>query len=44
MIIHRLGPDGWKEEWFEEVQGLLERDAGWGWKGFWECVKKNLEV
>jgi len=43
MIISRLG-DQWKREWVEEVQGLLERDAGWGWKGFWECVKRNLDV
>jgi len=44
MIISRLGPDEWKREWIEEVQGLLERDAGWGWRGFWECVGKNLDV
>jgi len=31
-------------EWCEEVQGLLERDAGWGWKGFWEMVRDNLKV
>jgi len=43
MIISRLG-DQWKREWIEEVQGLLERDAGWGWRGFWECVKRNLDV
>ena len=46
MIIERLGSDnpGWQKEWVEEVQGLLERDAGWGWRGFWECVERNLEV
>ena len=43
MIIARLG-DRWKREWVEEVQGLLERDAGWGWGGFWECVKRNLDA
>lgn len=43
MIISRLG-DQWKREWVDEVQGLLDRDAGWGWKGFWECVRKNLDV
>jgi hypothetical protein len=31
-------------EWIEEVQGLLERDAGWGWRGFWDCVRGNLDV
>jgi len=46
MILERLGSDdpGWQKEWIEEVQGLLERDAGWGWRGFWECVERNLEV
>jgi hypothetical protein len=43
MIISRLG-DNWKREWVEEVQGLLERDAGWGWRGFWECVERNIDV
>jgi hypothetical protein len=47
MILLRLGPDpgsGWEEEWTSEVQGLLEMDAGWGWRGFWECVCKNVTV
>lgn len=46
MIIERLGCESgdWEVEWIEEVQGLLERDAGWGWVGFWECVKRNLLV
>ena len=45
MIQSRLGMDGpWEEEWVEEVQGLLERDAGWGWKGFWEMLQRNVEV
>jgi hypothetical protein len=44
MIISRLGPDEWRKEWIEEVQGLLERDAGWGWRGFWKCVRMNLDV
>ncbi|CAK9784586.1 Clavaminate synthase-like protein [Cutaneotrichosporon oleaginosum] len=49
-IKTRLGdavlPDGrkaWEAEWAEEVDGLLARDAGWGWKGFWACVRNNLE-
>lgn len=32
----------WEVEWAEEVQGLLERDSGWGWKGFFETVLRNL--
>lgn len=47
MILLRLGPhptSGWEEEWTTEVQGLLEMDAGWGWRGFWECVYKNITV
>jgi hypothetical protein len=44
MIISRLGPNEWRQEWVGEVQGLLERDAGWGWNGFWDCVGKNLDV
>ncbi|TYJ57249.1 hypothetical protein B9479_001982 [Cryptococcus floricola] len=46
MIIDRLGTkDGsWEKEWFDEVQSLLEMDAGWNWKGFWVTVKKNLEM
>lgn len=47
MIQQRLGahPDsGWEEEWVEEVQKVLEMDAGWGWKGFWETVRMNLLV
>ena len=31
-------------EWVQEVQGLLERDAGWGWQGFWEMILRNLQV
>ncbi|WVF67688.1 hypothetical protein IAT40_002447 [Kwoniella sp. CBS 6097] len=45
MIIERLGSEGheWEGEWVEEVQGLLERDAGWGWRGFWETIAKNIK-
>ncbi|WWC93230.1 hypothetical protein V866_000063 [Kwoniella sp. B9012] len=44
MIIQRLGSEGdaWEKEWVEEVQSLLERDAGWNWKGFWQTVAKNV--
>ncbi|BEI89300.1 uncharacterized protein CcaverHIS019_0206620 [Cutaneotrichosporon cavernicola] len=48
-IKARLGntmlPDGtraWEAEWAEEVDGLLARDAGWGWEGFWMCVRDDL--
>jgi hypothetical protein len=34
----------WEEEWTEEVQKVLEMDAGWAWKQFWECVERNLKV
>lgn len=45
MIQSRLGEgEGWKEEWVGEVQKLLGMDAGWGWVGFWDCVRRNLEV
>ncbi|WVR09309.1 hypothetical protein IAU60_006374 [Kwoniella sp. DSM 27419] len=45
MIIERLGTedDVWEREWTDEVQGLLERDAGWGWRGFWEAIRDNLQ-
>lgn len=46
MIIARLGAkdDQWEKEWFQEVQNLLQMDAGWGWRGFWETIMKNLKV
>jgi len=45
MIQQRLGMDGlWETEWVEEVQGLLERDAGWGWNGFWSTIRRNVLV
>lgn len=45
MIKQRLGEGGpWREEWVEEVQALLERDAGWGWRGFWKTVRRNVKV
>jgi hypothetical protein len=52
MIQFRLGTDpgiesdvpDWEVEWVHEVQTLLEMDAGWGWKGFWECVRYNVIV
>ncbi|ORX38180.1 hypothetical protein BD324DRAFT_619872 [Kockovaella imperatae] len=44
MIQQRLGKNGpWEEEWVEEVQGLLERDAGWGWSGFWDMIWANTQ-
>lgn len=50
-IKARLGdsrlPDGtleWEAEWAAEVEGLLARDAGWGWEGFWTCILGNMKV
>ena len=45
MIQQRVGLQGpWEEEWVEEVQGLLERDSGWGWRGFWQMVLRNVKA
>ncbi len=45
MIQERVGIQGdWQREWSNEVQKLLEMDAGWGWKGFWQMIQKNFEV
>jgi hypothetical protein len=47
MIQERLGTgpgSTWEKEWSEEVQGLLARDAGWGWSGFWDMVERNVIV
>lgn len=46
MIIERLGAkdDQWEKEWLQEVQNLLQMDAGWDWRGFWETIMKNLKV
>ncbi|KAJ9128045.1 hypothetical protein QFC24_000336 [Naganishia onofrii] len=35
-------PLSWEKEWFEQVQSLLEMDAGWGLRGFWSMVLYNL--
>lgn len=34
----------WEVEWLEQVQSLLEMDAGWGLRGFWAMVAYNLQV
>jgi hypothetical protein len=34
----------WEVEWLEQVQKLLEMDAGWGLRGFWAMVAYNLQV
>jgi hypothetical protein len=34
----------WEVEWVDEVQKVLEMDAGWGLKGFWDMVLYNLKV
>jgi hypothetical protein len=34
----------WEVEWLDQVQSLLEMDAGWGLRGFWGMVLHNLRV
>lgn len=34
----------WEVEWVDEVQKVLEMDAGWGLRGFWDMVLYNLQV
>ncbi len=34
--------DGWRDEWVETVQRVVEQDMGWAWAGFWEMVEINL--
>lgn len=34
----------WEFEWLNQVQSLLEMDAGWGLRGFWGMVLHNLRV
>jgi hypothetical protein len=34
----------WEIEWLNQVQNLLEMDAGWGLRGFWGMVLYNLRV
>ena len=34
----------WEVEWVDEVQKVLEMDAGWGLRGFWDMVLYNLKV
>lgn len=38
------GIQNWEVEWVEQVQKLLEMDAGWGLRGFWVMVAYNLRV
>ena len=45
LVQERVGIDGpWQQEWVQEVQTLLAMDAGWGWQGFWETVRRNILV
>lgn len=32
----------WEVEWVEQVQSLLEMDAGWNFRGFWDMMLYNL--
>jgi hypothetical protein len=34
----------WEVEWVDEVQKVLEMDAGWALAVFWDMVLYNLEV
>jgi hypothetical protein len=34
----------WEREWVQEVQKLLEMDAGWDWLGFLTTVLANVKV
>jgi hypothetical protein len=34
----------WEEEWMEEVQKLLEMDAGWNWLVFFKTIRNNMIV
>lgn len=34
----------WEVEWVDEVQKVLEMDAGWALAVFWDMVLFNLEV
>ncbi len=34
----------WEVEWVEQVQSLLEMDAGWNFRGFWDMMLYNLRV
>jgi hypothetical protein len=34
----------WEVEWVDEVQKVLEMDAGWGLAVFWDMVLHNLEA
>lgn len=43
MIQQRLG-DEWELEWVEEVQKVLEMDAGWALQSFAEMIRYNIQV
>ncbi|KAI0954172.1 hypothetical protein AcV7_007480 [Taiwanofungus camphoratus] len=34
--------DGWKHEWVQIVQDVVEKDAGWNWLTFWRMVLHAL--
>lgn len=38
------GGEEWKREFYELVQDVAVKDAGWAWKGFWEMVLRNLQL
>ncbi|GAA5922364.1 hypothetical protein JCM3775_005704 [Rhodotorula graminis] len=36
------GEDGWRREWEETVDGLVERSEGWSWPTFWRMTLNTL--
>ncbi|GAA5931818.1 uncharacterized protein JCM15063_001576 [Sporobolomyces koalae] len=36
--------DTWKQEWEQEVDGLVERSEGWSWTTFWRMTLNTLEA
>lgn len=34
----------WEGEFYELVQDVAVKDAGWAWDGFWKMVARNLKV
>ncbi len=40
---HEGEEDGWKREFYELVQDVAVKDAGWAWAGFWDMILHNLQ-
>ncbi|GAA5860200.1 hypothetical protein JCM5353_004259 [Sporobolomyces roseus] len=37
------GGEGWRQEWEETVDGLVERSEGWSWTTFWKMTLNTLK-